>query len=294
MMATMKTECPHCHTIFAVTQEQLNLADGMVRCGVCQETFSALVQEDLFNQSQPDDDLNDTPDKYDGNRDDIAEDFVLRADDSSDASPQATVDDNATFDADYDDELQAGSDTDSLFDTADEQQRVIPDEFRYSEDRRQSFFGNFLWGLGSLALTATLLLQFAWFDRHNLVRQDWMQTPLSALCSKMDCSELGLRDPLKIEMTSRNVYTHPTVDDALMIALTIVNQAGYAQDYPDIRIDFSDVAGNVVASRQLSPDAYLAIDHADHRQLQPNAPVSFSIEVQDPGKKALTYEFDFL
>ncbi|MGI9323495.1 MAG: zinc-ribbon and DUF3426 domain-containing protein [Pseudomonadales bacterium] len=41
----MKTYCPNCRTSFPVTEEQLNMADGLVRCGVCDEVFHA--REDM-------------------------------------------------------------------------------------------------------------------------------------------------------------------------------------------------------------------------------------------------------
>ena len=40
----MITECPYCKTEFRITEQQLKLADGMVRCGLCHKTFNALAQ----------------------------------------------------------------------------------------------------------------------------------------------------------------------------------------------------------------------------------------------------------
>jgi len=37
----MQTHCPHCDTRFRVTEVQINIADGFVRCGVCNEVFNA-------------------------------------------------------------------------------------------------------------------------------------------------------------------------------------------------------------------------------------------------------------
>lgn len=34
------TKCPHCQTTFRVTEDQLKLYDGAVRCGVCQQIFN--------------------------------------------------------------------------------------------------------------------------------------------------------------------------------------------------------------------------------------------------------------
>ncbi len=39
---TLLTRCPHCDTCFRVTDEQLGIAKGKVRCGSCMEVFNAL------------------------------------------------------------------------------------------------------------------------------------------------------------------------------------------------------------------------------------------------------------
>ncbi|MCL1886401.1 MAG: DUF3426 domain-containing protein [Betaproteobacteria bacterium] len=36
------TKCPHCQTSFRVTEDQLKLYDGAVRCGVCQQIFNGV------------------------------------------------------------------------------------------------------------------------------------------------------------------------------------------------------------------------------------------------------------
>ncbi len=41
LLDSMQTQCPHCQTLFHVTDEQLQAADGQVRCGQCDEVFTA-------------------------------------------------------------------------------------------------------------------------------------------------------------------------------------------------------------------------------------------------------------
>ena len=43
----MQAECPNCHTLFRITEAQLDMADGMVRCGYCKEVFNARIANDL-------------------------------------------------------------------------------------------------------------------------------------------------------------------------------------------------------------------------------------------------------
>ena len=49
-MSSFITQCPHCETSFNITQEQLQLAKGKVRCGFCLQVFSALEQQLFFEE----------------------------------------------------------------------------------------------------------------------------------------------------------------------------------------------------------------------------------------------------
>lgn len=40
-MTTFQTKCPHCQHLFAITQDQLALKNGLARCGSCKQIFSA-------------------------------------------------------------------------------------------------------------------------------------------------------------------------------------------------------------------------------------------------------------
>jgi predicted Zn finger-like uncharacterized protein len=43
-MSVLYTRCTHCDTLFELTLDELNAAAGVVRCGVCRETFDAKVK----------------------------------------------------------------------------------------------------------------------------------------------------------------------------------------------------------------------------------------------------------
>ena len=94
-------------------------------------------------------------------------------------------------------------------------------------------------------------------------------------------------------MISRNIYTHPNEEEALMVSTTVVNHASYAQPYPDVQIDFSDVRGKLIASRRFRPEEYLQSEQKQEDLLQSGTPVTFGLEIRDPGKQAITYEFSF-
>ena len=44
----MYTKCPECRAVFRVTTEQLSMAEGLVRCGICDSVFNGRehIEED--------------------------------------------------------------------------------------------------------------------------------------------------------------------------------------------------------------------------------------------------------
>jgi predicted Zn finger-like uncharacterized protein len=48
------TQCPHCKTAFKVTQEQLSIGNGKVRCGACLQIFLALEHRVAIVESDSD------------------------------------------------------------------------------------------------------------------------------------------------------------------------------------------------------------------------------------------------
>ncbi len=88
------------------------------------------------------------------------------------------------------------------------------------------------------------------------------------------------------------MFTHPVIDDALMVTGAFVNQAPFAQKVPELLISLFDVKGNLIANRLFKPAEYLLEDRTrDH--IDPGKPVQFRLEIVDPGANALTYEFEF-
>ena len=142
-------------------------------------------------------------------------------------------------------------------------------------------------------------MEYAWFNREQLNKIPELQTAISALCQQIKCKDFSIRDPANIELITRNVYSHPNEKDALMVNITMKNNAAFAQPYPVMQIDFSDIRGNTVAARRFWPKEYLASENQQANTEQPNllpanTRASITLEIQDPGKQAMTYEFNFL
>jgi len=235
------------------------MADGMVRCGFCKEVFDARVKNDFHpNKNQPD----------------ASEDKQREDTQQPEASKQIEADHESFF---------SGEPSD-----------IVPDKLRAeSHAKPYSTLATVSWSLAILVLIASLAADYIWFNQPELLLDQRLKPITEKLCELTDCERLQMRDPSQIEMISRNVYTHPNEKDALMVSTTLVNHAAYAQPHPDVQIDFSNVRGELVASRRFTPEEYLQIDSEQLHQLQSGNPITFGLEIKDPGKEAITYEFSF-
>jgi len=260
----MQTECPNCNTLFRITEAQLDMANGMVRCGFCKQVFDARAENDA---SENDNQLGAFEDQQ-----------------QQDTQQQRTQQPDAP--------AQTEADHEPLLTT--EPDDIAPDELRTDSNvRPYSTLATAAWSLAILALIATLAAEYIWFNQPELLQDQRLEPLIAKLCELTDCEHLQMRDPSQIEMISRNVYTHPNEKDALMVSTTLVNHAPYAQPYPRVQIDFSNVRGALIASRRFIPEEYLQIDSEQLQLLQSGIPITFGLEINDPGNEAITYEFSF-
>jgi predicted Zn finger-like uncharacterized protein len=409
----MQTICPHCKTVFKVSDEHLKVAEGYVRCGICKEVFNALekdqpaapkdpvadsalaqptespVEQSLIADNaapnaaaaaaeatpeqsskdvaekplitpqpiiqqtvspQPINRAKETPVKAAAQPVDIAQADMFAAPSKTSASglkpahaaeaeKMGAINSAADFSAKPprpekpDEQASAGKATNnapgqpaaivapkaarptastvttavtknityeineasgnSLFDGV--QSKLIPDEYRIPElHNTYSIWQDIAWSLAILALTASLFAEYTWFNRNELISNPQLRPLVTQLCVIANCNAMALRKPAEIEMTTRNIYSHPNVRNALMVSGTLLNHAEFEQPYPNILIDFSDVRGEVIASRVFTPEDYLQIKATSLRPLPPRLPINFNMEIQDPGNNAMTYEFSFL
>ena len=264
----MYTFCPDCSTVFTVNAEHLHAANGLVRCGECQQVFSAVdhLYDDLADARyaiggtvalQPDADQ--TTDSTQSIPDDVLsrEDAVVTGNGVLAASLPRPV-----FGSDW------ASQPVSLRDVAS--------------------------GAGIGLLLLLLGAQWAYFNRGELVMSAEWRPAMERLCSLLAC-ELPLPLQLdRIALLNRDVRKHPQVDDALLVNVTLINQADFTQSYPVLAITFSDLSGTPVAERRFLPAEYLSESLNQAAGMAPASPVPIVLEIEDPGKNAASFQFRFL
>jgi hypothetical protein len=102
-----------------------------------------------------------------------------------------------------------------------------------------------------------------------------------------------VREVSKLRLLARDVQTHPTVPDALLISATVRNDATFTQPWPVVDIRLSDGNGKTIAMRRLNPYEYLDDVEALRRGLAPGASTALVFEVEDPGHQAVAFDMEF-
>ena len=142
-------------------------------------------------------------------------------------------------------------------------------------------------------LLVCLLGQAAYASRDRWLDHAALRPWLDAACERLHCRLPARRDLGQIALVARDVRPHPSVAGALMISATLQNRAHFVQAYPGLEITLSDLNERRIAMRRLAPQDYLGDAIALGRGLPPGATATIDLEVADPGKLAVAFEFRF-
>ncbi|HET9049908.1 MAG TPA: DUF3426 domain-containing protein [Chiayiivirga sp.] len=144
-----------------------------------------------------------------------------------------------------------------------------------------------------LALAILLLAQSFFAERERLAASPQWRPWLSTLCAGLGCSLPAWHEPAALHVLSRDVRPHPSVADALLISASFRNDAAWAQAWPALQLTLSNLDGQTIAKRRFAPSEYLGLSLPGQR-IEPGQTASISLEVRDPGKQAVAFEFEFL
>jgi len=146
-----------------------------------------------------------------------------------------------------------------------------------------------------LALGLAVLVVGLYVHRQRgALHEDPLIRPAYELVCRITGCEVPLRRaPDRISLIERQMYSHPTLDGALVIDLVFRNDASFVQAWPAVSVRLSDPSGQVVARRTFQPGAYLS-DPGGDAQMAPGERVSVGLDVDDPGSDASSFVIDFL
>ncbi len=160
------------------------------------------------------------------------------------------------------------------------------------ETTRSSLPGTMLWGIGITLMLAMLAMQYLYYHRMALAQEPRLRPLLTQMCRITTCQLPAQRDLTEIVLGKHLVQIHPRYVDSLLITATLVNNADFAQPFPIVEVVMTDLEQKQVARRRFLPNEYL-IGSSSEGLLAPATEVPLMLEVLDPGKNAVGFEFNF-
>jgi len=220
----MFTRCPGCQSVYELDAARLAEAAGMVRCGHCGKTFNSLSA--LFEQHP---DSSDEP--------------------LSGAGMPPILDYRAIIQPEL---PGVGDFAASLLEDAGSEQALaqrgpaldLPG--LAGDDQGHSS----LWRVASLTLGLLLVIQtvLIW-NRPNSPLAQWLgETP--GPTTPADVRQA-------IQITSRDMHRHPSLDDAVIISAMLRNTSAERLAWPVVEVRLYDASQQILGIRRLGPEMYL-------------------------------------
>lgn len=258
----MHTRCPACQAVFRIGRADLEVAGGRVRCGECSAVFDAraALQRELPLRPPP------------GAPQDAARQPELGLGQPESPARARRI-------------ASEGSLPGLLI-------SEIESEAEEGPARTRTGWHLAAWGMVNLCLVAALAAQLLFIQRDAFAQDRNLRPVVAWMCDVAGCTLPSLRAVERIELKRRQVYAHPNVEDALLIDLTFVNNAAFAQPYPMLTVTLGDLRGEPVVRRHFAPREYEPRLGREAR-MAPGSPVNVVLEVHDPGAGARTFDLDF-
>ena len=141
-------------------------------------------------------------------------------------------------------------------------------------------------------LLALLVAQVLLADRARLGADAAWRPRMLALCRLAGCALPPWREPSAFHVTARELRPHPSAPGVLLVTATFRNDARYAQAWPALQLSLVNLDGEPLGLRRFQPRDYLGAEPGTPL-IGPGQSASVTLEVLDPGKRAVSFEFAF-
>ncbi|WP_345772980.1 DUF3426 domain-containing protein [Pseudomonas sp. DP-17] len=150
-----------------------------------------------------------------------------------------------------------------------------------------------IWLLLVLLALAGLAGQYIAYHFDELARQDQYRPWFAQACPELGCTLPSKVDVEQIRSSNLVVRSHPDFSGALVVDAIIYNRANFSQPFPLLEMRFADLNGQLIASRRFKPSEYLSGELAGQNEMPPQTPIHISLDILDPGPKAVNYSLSF-
>ena len=257
MIEEKYTRCPSCKTVFRVTDAQLALRDGMVRCGHCQTIFDGRAEQislaplPVADDHAVDESLLGPPT------------VTLRSSRALEAAP--IIERDGDVEPHLHTEPAAAADTTSPAIRAAATRREEPPddidfEDRFPWDKPRRVRPRHTWAYAAaIALLLVLLAAQLLHHFRDAIAAHWPATrpALTQMCATFGCTIRPMRDVGALSIDASDLQVDPAHKGLLILTATVRNRAGYALAYPYLELTLTDAQDQVVVRRAFAPREYL-------------------------------------
>lgn len=127
-------------------------------------------------------------------------------------------------------------------------------------------------------------------DRVDVYYRSWLEQ--MAVASANYVGSQASKDVTKINLLSRNIYSHPEKSEVLTVDATIQNDASFRQPYPFILLSLLDTENRILALWRFPPEEYVQGFNGEMMDIKVSTEVRLNII--DVGKNAVRFQFNFL
>ena len=246
-MTPLPAACPHCEVAFLLEAAHLNAREGLVRCGACGEVFNAKWHLTADAEGQfpkgmaPAVGARAAPDAAHAH----AQQSSLRQPAKSDAlpnSPKLPERPAVSVRADPQTSRANGININGA-------PHIAP---------RASPMSRLLWSVAALGLLVLLGLQVKYLFTEKYAQHQSHSPFLTTGCELFNCKLPARSDSSRLTLTHTRIDLHPFAPGAIRITVKLVNEAVFAQPYPDLQVTLTDWNGRVVGRRTFPPGRYFA------------------------------------
>lgn len=264
----LATKCPDCNTTFRITFPELQLFDGKVRCGHCEQPFNAFSALISIPES------------------------VIETEENQLASLTHNKIERPSIDS-----LQPTSSNLQLIEQADLMSAVSTDSSAVLGIEPVTVSNSSLWQklATNLALIILLCLQLIYFYRTELAIAIPSTRPiLENSCKLLQCEVQLPKYSTLLSLESSELRVNPNQQGEIVTLLaTIRNHAPFQQAWPQILLTLTDLADEPIASRILSASDYL-MDNTPPQFFAPDSEIDIKIYFDNSELKAMGYRLELI
>lgn len=295
------TTCTHCLARFRVTPQQLNLKQGQVRCGHCQQVFSGFEALERF----PDDDTGSRilaaraaasatahrPGEAESQKtpfDSIPLDQLPEIRDEAVAAPEP---------ADPVPELESPAALSDPEAAANSPESAPPPPRRAAMNLLGEAYEEppsplpRAWAFGVALLVLALGLQLLYAFRAQVAQNYPVTRPwLESVCAAAGCRVPWVNDPQQLRLEDSELLEVPGKPGEIALGARIRNLAPTAQEFPHVELTLTDLSGQAAARRVLRPADYLGRAPTTGEVMAAGSEVAIQLRLETPRIKPTGYE----